>query len=73
MPELMPEMFVNLSILVYWSINVAMTLQNRVATHFQASPLISMRTKSLASLQHYRSIDADAWCKRTLRGVIAIW
>ena len=31
--------------------NSAMTLQNGAATHFQASPLMSMRTESLASSQ----------------------
>ena len=44
----------------------AMTLQNGVATHFQASPLISMRTESLASSQSCRSVDVDAWCKQAL-------
>ena len=43
-----------------------MTLQNGVATHFQASPLISMRTELLASSQSCRSVDADAWCKWAL-------
>ena len=38
-------------------------LQIEVATHFQAIPLISMRTQSLASSQSCRSVDADAWCK----------
>ena len=46
--------------------NSAMTLQNRFATHFQVSPLISMRTESLASSQSGRIVDADAWCKRAL-------
>ena len=47
-----------------------MTLQNEVVTHFQASPLISMRTESLESLQSGHSVDADAWCKWTLMVVI---
>ena len=46
--------------------NSAITLQNGFATHFQASPLISMRAESLASSQSCRSVDADAWCKRAL-------
>ena len=50
-----------------------MTLQNGFATHFQASPLISMRTESLASSQSGRSIDADAWCKQALTGPQKIW
>ena len=52
--------------------NSAMTLQNGFATHFQASPLISMRTESLASSQSGRSIDADASCKRALTAV-TVW
>ena len=47
--------------------NSAMMLQNGFAIHFQASPLISMRTESLASSQTGRSVDADAWCKRALK------
>ena len=38
----------------------AMTLQNGFATHFQVSPLISMRTESVVSSQSGRSVDADA-------------
>ena len=49
--------------------NSAMMLQNGFATHFQASPLISMRTESLASSQSGRSVDADAWCKRSVHTV----
>ena len=33
-----------------------------------ATPLFSMRTVSLASLQSCRSVDADAWCVHTLTG-----
>ena len=43
-----------------------MTLQNGFATHFHASPLISMRTESLASSQSGGSVDTDAWCERAL-------
>ena len=43
-----------------------MMLQNGFTTHFQASPLISMRTVSQASSQSGRSVDADTWCKRAL-------
>ena len=41
-------------------------LQNGFATHFQATPLFSMRTESQASSQGCVSVDADAWCKQTL-------
>ena len=43
-----------------------MVLQNGVATHFQETPLISMRTEPLVSSQGCRCVDADAWCKRIL-------
>ena len=42
------------------------SLQNGVVTYFQETPLISIRTKSQASSQSCRSIDADAWCKQVL-------
>ena len=45
-------------------------LKNGVATHFQVTPLFSMRTESLASLQSYCSTDAEAWCKLTLRACL---
>ena len=47
-----------------------MTLQIEVVTHFQASPLISMRTESLESSQSGHSVDADACCKWALMVVI---
>ena len=34
------------------------------------TPLFSMRTESLAPSQSGRSVDADAWCKQTLNGVV---
>ena len=40
--------------------------KNGVATHFKVTPLISMRTVSLALMQSCRGVDADAWCKRAL-------
>ena len=42
-------------------------LQIGVITHFQVTPLFSMRTVSLVSSQSCRSVDAHAWCKRVLR------
>ena len=39
------------------------SLQNGVATHFEVTPLFSVRTVFLASSQCCRSTDADAWCK----------
>ena len=43
------------------------SLQNGVATHFQVTPLFSMRTESLATLQNCRSVDGDVWCKQALK------
>ena len=37
-----------------------------VATHFQVTPLFSMRTVWLASSQSCRSNDTDTWCKWAL-------
>ena len=50
-----------------FSLKTMESLQNGVATYFQATPLTSMRTKLQASSQSCRGIDADAWCKRALR------
>ena len=41
-------------------------LQIGVITHFQATPLFSMKTELLALSQSCFSIDADAQCKQTL-------
>ena len=51
---------------VLFSLKTMESLQIGVTTHFWATPLFSMRTVLLASLQSYRSVDADAWCKRAL-------
>ena len=49
---------VTLAILL--SLKTMESLQNGVTTHFQATPLLSMRTVSLASLQSSCSVNADA-------------
>ena len=49
-----------------FSLKTMETLQNRVAIHFRAAPLFSMRTVSLASLQSCGSVDTDARCKWAL-------
>ena len=49
-----------------FSLKTMESLQNGIATCFQATPLILMRTKSQASSQSCRSIEADVWCKRAL-------
>ena len=46
------------------SLKTMQSLQNGVATHFRVTPLYSVRTESLLSLQSCRSVDADARCKR---------
>ena len=43
------------------------SLQNGVATYFQATPLFSMRTELQASSQSCRSGDADAQCKSAFK------
>ena len=55
-----------MTLAILFSLKTMESLQNLVATHSQASLLISMRTELLASLQSGRSIDADVWCKRAL-------
>ena len=54
-------------ITVLFSLKTMESLQNGFATYFQATPLFSMRTKSQALSQSCRRVDADAWCKRSLR------
>ena len=58
-----------MTLAILFSLKTMKSLQNGAATHFQASPLISMRTELQASLQSCRSVDADAWCKRALSTV----
>ena len=48
------------------SLKTMESLQNGGASHFQATPLFSMRTVLLVSLQNCRSFDADAWCEWAL-------
>ena len=50
---------------ILFSLKTMESLQNGVATHFQATPLFSMRTILLASSTCH-SADADAWCKWAL-------
>ena len=54
-----------LAILV--SLKSVESLENRLQPHSGVTPLFSMRIESLASSLSCRSVDADAWCKRTLR------
>ena len=44
--------------------------ENRLQPQSGVTPLFSMRTVSLASSQSCCSVDADAWCKRDLNGVV---
>ena len=53
-------------LVILFSLKTMESLQNRVATYFQVIPLISMRTKSLASSQSGCRVDVDAWCKQAL-------
>ena len=54
-----------------FSLKTLESLQNRVATHFQVTPLFSPRTELLALSQIGHSVDADIWCKRALRFSLA--
>ena len=67
-----PSVSVNaaMTFAILFSLKTMESLQNGFATHFQVSPLISMRKESLASSQSGRSVDADAWCKRALNEII---
>ena len=47
-------------------IETMVSLQNGVATHFQATPLFSMQTELLVPWQSCRGVHADAWCKWAL-------
>ena len=43
------------------------SLKNGLQPHCGASPLLTMRTESLASSQSCCSVDSDAWCKWALK------
>ena len=47
---------------ILFSLKTMKSLQKGIATHFQSTPLFSMRKESLASLQSCRSVDTNAWC-----------
>ena len=55
-----------MTLAILFSLKTIESLQIGVATHFQASPLISMRAVSQALSQSCRIIDADARCERAL-------
>ena len=56
-----------MTLVILFSLKTMESLQVRVATHFRAILLFSMRTVSLASTQSCRSFDADSWCTRALK------
>ena len=49
------------------SLKTIESLQIGVATNFRVTPLLSMRTVPLTSLQSCHNVDADTWCKRVLK------
>ena len=55
-----------MTIVIPFSLKTRESLQNTIATHFQATPLFSMRTELLVLSQSSRSVDANAWCKWAL-------
>ena len=52
--------------MILFSLKTMEWLQNGIAIHFQATPLLSMRTEMQASMQSCCRVDADAWCERAL-------
>ena len=55
-----------ITLAILFSLKTVESLENRLQTHFGATPLFSMRTVLLSSSQSCRSVDADAWCKWAL-------
>ena len=55
-----------MTLVTLFSFKSVESLENALQTHSGVTPLISMRMESLASSQSCCSLDADAWCKRTL-------
>ena len=54
---------------ILFSLKSMESFENGLQLHFGVILLFSMRTESLASLQSCCSVDADTWCKRTLRNI----
>ena len=54
-------------LVILFSLKLMEMLENGLQPQSGATPLFSMRTGLLASSQRCQSVDADAWCKRTLR------
>ena len=54
-------------LVILFSLKTMGSLENELQLHSGVTPLISMRTESLASSQSCCSIDTDAWCKRAHR------
>ena len=63
-----PSVSVNAAMMlaILLSFKTVESLHNGVATHFQVTPLFSMRTELLALSQSCSSVDANVWCKRAL-------
>ena len=53
-------------LVILFSLKTMKSPENGFYSHSGVAPLFSMRTESLASWQSCRSVDADAWYKRTL-------
>ena len=56
-----------MKLVTLFSLNSVESLENGLQSHFEVTPLFSMRTESLTSLQSCRSVDADAWCKWAIK------
>ena len=59
-----------MTLAILFSLKTMESSEIGVATYFLATPLFSMRTELLASLQRNRSVDADSWCKRAFNLVM---
>ena len=62
-----------MTLAILFSLKTMELLQIGAATHFQVSPLFSIRTVMLASSQRCRNVDADARCNRALKVHNFLW
>ena len=56
-----------MTLVILLSLETVESLQIGVVTHFQVTPLFSMKAVFLASSQSCHIDDVDTWCKRALR------
>ena len=61
-----------MAVVILFSLKSVESLGNRLQPQSGVTRLILMRTESQMSLQSCRSVDADAWCKWTLRYISVV-